>query len=62
MDSDVIKYLGNLNDEQLGLFWIIASEAARKWIAGELVRRAQDRGEVVIEAADRRTRLGVAAA
>ncbi len=54
MDSDVTKYLGNLNDEQLGLFWIIASESARKWIAGELTRRAKERGEVVIEPADLR--------
>lgn len=49
MDSDVIKYLSIMNDEQLGLFWIIASEGARNWISGELVRRAQARGEVMVD-------------
>ena len=62
MDADVTKYLGNLNDEQLGLFWIIASASARTWIADELVRRARARGEVVIEPIDRRPKLNIAAA
>ena len=56
MDSDVIKYLSNMNDEQLGLFWIIASEGARKWISGELVRRAKDRGEILVEPKETRQR------
>jgi hypothetical protein len=62
MDTDVTKYLGNLNDEQLGLFWIIASASARQWIAGELTRRAKARGEVVMEPSDRRLQMAVAAA
>lgn len=61
MDSDVIKALGTLNDEQLGLFWIIGSENARKWISEELVRRAQARGETVIEQPQRRVKVGTAA-
>jgi hypothetical protein len=61
MDSDVIKSLSTLNDEQLGLFWIIGSEAARKWISEELLRRAQARGEVVVEAPGQK-KVAVAAA
>ena len=46
MEADYTTYLAAMNDEQLGLFWIIASERARQWIQGELVRRAEARGEI----------------
>ena len=53
MDADFTTYLAAMNDEQLGLFWIVASERARQWIQGELVRRAQTRGEIPVASATR---------
>jgi hypothetical protein len=50
MENDYTAYLAQMNDEQLGLFWIIASERARQWIQGELVRRAAARGELPVSA------------
>ena len=48
MDADFTTYLSMMNDEQLGLFWIIGSERAKKWIQEELVRRAVARGEIPV--------------
>ena len=53
-DTDYTTYLAAMNDEQLGLFWIIASERARKWIQGELVRRAVARGEMPVQTQEER--------
>jgi len=53
MDTEFSVYLAAMNDEQLGLFWIIASERARQWIQGELVRRAQARGEIPVTSSPR---------
>jgi hypothetical protein len=50
MDTDFTVYLANMNDEQLGLFWIVASPRAKAWIQGELVRRAAARGEAPVAA------------
>jgi hypothetical protein len=46
MEADYTAYLTKLNDEELGLFWIIASPKARQWIKEELIRRAGARGEL----------------
>jgi hypothetical protein len=62
MDSDVTMYLAGMTDEQLGLFWIIASKAAREWITGELARRAVERGDVLVEPKGARTPLTTVAA
>jgi len=64
MDTDYTVYLAAMNDEQLGLFWIVASERARQWIQGELVRRAVARGEMPVTTAgrDRNERPAIAAA
>ena len=48
MEPEVAVYLRNMNDEELGLFWMVASESVRLWIKDELVRRAQARGEVPV--------------
>ena len=53
MENDYTTYLSAMNDEQLGLFWVVASERARQWIQGELVRRAAARGEVPVQVRDR---------
>jgi hypothetical protein len=50
MEADFTVYLANMNDEQLGLFWIVASPRAKAWIQGELVRRAAARGEAPVSA------------
>jgi len=64
MEADFTVYLAAMNDEQLGLFWIVASPRAKEWIQGELVRRAAARGEVPVasQAAERSTERKVAAA
>ena len=48
METDFTVYLSAMTDEQLGLFWIVASPRAKQWIQGELVRRAAARGEVPV--------------
>ena len=53
METDFTVYLAAMNDEQLGLFWIVASERARLWIQGELVRRAEARGEMPVTPSSR---------
>jgi hypothetical protein len=64
MDADYTVYLANMNDEQLGLFWIVASPRAKAWIQSELMRRAAARGEAPVSttAAERNERKVVAAA
>ncbi len=48
MEPEIAVYLRNMNDEELGLFWMVASESVRLWIKDELVIRAQARGEVPV--------------
>ena len=60
MENDYTTYLTAMTDEQLGLFWVIASERARQWIQGELVRRAAARGEVPVQVRDERSVVAAA--
>ena len=48
MEADFTVYLSAMNDEQLGLFWIVASPRAKQWIQGELMKRAAARGEAPV--------------
>jgi len=63
MENDYTTYLASMNDEQLGLFWVIASERAKQWIQGELVRRSAARGESTVQVRDHQVaELGAVAA